>query len=87
MPEPVIRCRSLYKIFGLDRADLRTALEETPFAPGRPSVLLARTVKGKGVSFMEDQAGWHHHVPNDDELRAALRELQRAEAELQVAHV
>ena len=67
--------------------DLRTAFEEVPFAPGRPSVLLAHTVKGKGVSFMEDQAGWHHHVPNDEELRLALQELQRAEAELQVEYV
>lgn len=72
---------------GNDIVDLRTAFEEIPFAPGRPSLLLARTVKGKGVSFMEDQASWHHHVPNDEELRLALQELQRAEAELQVAHV
>ena len=72
---------------GHDITDLRTAFEQIPFAPGRPSLLLARTVKGKGVSFMEDQAGWHHHVPSDDELRLALQELQRAQAELQVAHV
>ncbi|MDE0447578.1 MAG: transketolase [Spirochaetaceae bacterium] len=69
---------------GHDIGALRAAFEEIPFAPGRPSLLLARTVKGKGVSFMEDQAGWHHHVPSDAELRSALQELQRAEAELQV---
>ena len=72
---------------GNDVMDLRAAFEELPFAPGRPSLLLARTVKGKGVSFMEDQALWHHHAPNDQELRLALQELQSAEAELQVAHV
>ncbi len=72
---------------GNDIMDLRTAFEEIPFAPGRPGVLLARTVKGRGVSFMEGQASWHHHVPNDAELRLALQELQRAESELQVAHV
>ena len=72
---------------GHDITDLRTAFEEIPFAPGRPSLLLARTVKGKGVSFMEDQADWHHHVPSDDEFRLALQELQRAQAELQVEHV
>ena len=71
---------------GNDIMDLRAAFEELPFAPGRPSLLLARTVKGKGVSFMEDQALWHHHAPNDQELRLALQELQSAEAELQVAH-
>lgn len=72
---------------GHDVADLRAAFEEIPFARGRPSVLLARTVKGRGVSFMEDRAGWHHHVPSDDELRSALRELQHAEAELQAVPV
>ena len=68
---------------GHDIRDLRTAFEEIPFAPGRPSVLLARTVKGKGVSFMEDQARWHHHVTNDEELCLALQELQSLEAALQ----
>lgn len=68
---------------GNDIAELRTAFEEIPFAPGRPGLLLARTVKGKGVSFMEDQPRWHHHVPSDDELRLALRELRSAAAELQ----
>ena len=72
---------------GHDVGALRAALKEVPFATGRPSLLLARTVKGKGISFMEDQPAWHHHVPSDEELRLALQELQRAEAELQVAHV
>ena len=72
---------------GHDIGALRAVFEEIPFAPGRPSLLLAHTVKGKGVSFMEDQAGWHHHVPSDAELRSALQELQRAEAELQVVCV
>lgn len=72
---------------GHDVGALRAAFDETPFAAGRPSVLLARTVKGKGVSFMEGRPGWHHHVPSDDELRAALQELQRAEAELQAVRV
>ena len=72
---------------GNDILDLRTAFDETPFAAGRPSLLLARTVKGKGVSFMEDQALWHHHVPNDEQLRLALQELHSAEAELQVERV
>lgn len=71
---------------GNDVAELRTAFEEIPFASGRPGLLLARTVKGKGVSFMEDQARWHHHVPSDEELRLALGELRSAAAELQVGH-
>lgn len=68
---------------GNDITDLRTAFHETPFARGRPSLLLAHTVKGKGVSFMENQVNWHHHVPDDDELRLALWELECTEAELQ----
>ncbi len=43
--------------------------------PGRPTVLLARTVKGKGVSFMEGKSAWHGKAPNDQELAAALAEL------------
>lgn len=43
---------------------------------GKPQVLIARTVKGKGVSFMEDQAGWHGKAPNAEQLAAALGELE-----------
>lgn len=42
---------------------------------GKPTMIIARTVKGKGVSFMEDQAGWHGKAPNDDEMKIALSEL------------
>lgn len=42
---------------------------------GKPHVIIARTIKGKGVSFMEDQAGWHGKAPNADELAQALEEL------------
>lgn len=42
---------------------------------GKPSVVIAKTVKGKGVSFMENQAGWHGKAPNDEETKAALAEL------------
>ena len=41
-------------------------------------MILARTVKGKGVSFMEDQAGWHGVAPNDEQYAAAMAELQAA---------
>ena len=42
---------------------------------GKPTVIIAETVKGKGVSFMENQAGWHGTAPNDEQLQQALREL------------
>jgi len=46
-----------------------------PFEPGRPSCVIANTIKGRGVSFIEDRAEWHHRVPTDAELEQALAEL------------
>jgi len=43
----------------------------------RPSVIVAHTVKGKGISFMEDDNNWHYRTPNPEELAAALDELQQ----------
>lgn len=54
---------------------LSEALQRVPFQPGRPSCLIAHTVKGKGVSFMEDQLLWHYRSPNAEELHRALQEL------------
>jgi transketolase len=63
------------RIDGHDHAALREALS-TPSAPGdRPLCIIADTVKGKGVSFMENQVLWHYRVPAGDEFAAALREL------------
>ena len=67
---------------GNDIEALVEIFEALPFAQGRPNLVLARTTNGKGISFMEDGAKWHHHVPSDDELRAALAELEKAEAAL-----
>lgn len=67
---------------GHDVAALIDALRNVPFKQGKPSVLLARTVKGKGVSFMENDPKWHHGVPSHDELDRALRELDTLEAKL-----
>jgi transketolase len=52
------------------------ALQQARAVEGRPVVILADTVKGKGVSFMEDQAGWHGKAPNYDELMKGLSELR-----------
>ena len=46
-----------------------------PFEAGRPNCVIAHTHKGRGVSFMEDRVEWHHRVPTDQELAAALAEL------------
>ena len=49
---------------------------------GKPVAVIANTVKGKGISFMEDTVKWHHRVPTDDEYTTALTELAAAEAQL-----
>ena len=60
---------------GHSLAALRDAFRIAAATQGRPTVLIAHTVKGKGVSFMEGQAAWHGKAPNDQELAAALTEL------------
>ncbi len=65
---------------GNDIDALVETFDRLPFEPGRPNLVFARTVKGKGVSFIEDAVQWHHKVPSDDELAAAINELDTAEA-------
>ena len=60
---------------GHDMGQIVDAFEQARSMTGHPVVLLAHTVKGKGVSFMEDQAGWHGKTPNSEELMKALDEL------------
>jgi transketolase len=60
---------------GHNMKQLVDAFEKARAVVGKPVVILADTVKGKGVSFMEDQAGWHGKTPNADELAAGLEEL------------
>ncbi|MGH9825701.1 MAG: transketolase [Blastocatellia bacterium] len=69
-------CRwAVREIDGHNLAEIECALREAPFEPNRPSCIIAHTVKGKGVSFMEDKLLWHYRSPSDDDLRAALAEL------------
>lgn len=57
---------------------------QIPFAPGKPSLILAHTIKGRGVSFIENQVKWHHRVPTDEEFTTAMAELEQAKAQLLV---
>ena len=52
------------------------ALEAVPFAPGKPSLLLAHTVKGKGISFIENRVEWHYRIPEGAEIEQARQELR-----------
>lgn len=60
---------------GHDFARIFDAFDEAGGVKGSPSAIIARTVKGKGVSFMEDQAGWHGKAPNEEQAREAVEEL------------
>lgn len=63
------------EVDGHDHEALASVLGSVPIAAGKPTAVIAHTHKGYGVSFMEDQAGWHHRVPSDEELEKAIREL------------
>jgi transketolase len=63
------------EIDGHDHAALAHRLASMPIEPGRPSCLIANTIKGKGVSFAENRPEWHHGVPTVEDLRAAALEL------------
>jgi transketolase len=67
---------SVVDVDGHDVDALVKVLSEVPAAPSRPTCVLARTNKGRGVSFIENRVEWHHRVPTDEELAAALLELE-----------
>ena len=65
-------------IDGNDFDQIDAAFKEAKSVKGRPTVIIAKTVKGKGVSFMENQAGWHGKAPNDEEFKIAMADLEKA---------
>ena len=66
---------------GNDVSQLSAAFDEAENTKGRPSVIIANTVKGKGAAIMENKASWHHHLPNAEEYEIIARELaERREA-------
>lgn len=67
------------EIDGHDFGQIDGALKGLPFNPGQPSCVIAHTVKGKGVSFMENKLLWHYRSPDEDELQRALAELELTE--------
>ncbi len=62
-------------IDGHDFRDIFRVFSQLPFAPGKPSAIIAHTTKGKGVSFMEDSLLWHYRMPDNEEYRRAVEEL------------
>lgn len=64
-------------INGNDFDELDAAFKEARSVKGMPTAIIAKTLKGKGVSFMENQAGWHGKAPNDEEYKIAMADLER----------
>jgi transketolase len=63
------------EVDGHDLAGLATALDAVPLAPGKPTAIVAHTVKGKGVSFMEGDLEWHYRPPSESDLARAILEI------------
>lgn len=73
---------SVQEIDGNDIDALTGAFHRLPFETGRPSVIIAHTVKGRGISFMENELKWHHGVPSREQYEIAQAELDKALSEL-----
>ena len=63
---------------GNDFEQLRTAIAETNTVKGQPCAIICKTIKGKGVSYMENQVDWHGKAPNDEEYEIAMEEFRKA---------
>lgn len=70
---------NVLEINGHNLEEIQSAFDAARAYKGKPTVIIANTIKGKGVSFMEDNAGWHGKAPNADELAHALKDLGEAE--------
>ena len=65
-------------IDGNDFDQIEAAFKEARETKGMPTAVIAKTIKGKGVSFMENQVGWHGKAPNDEEYKIAMEDLEKA---------
>lgn len=66
------------EVDGHDHDSLYEAFQKLPMTESRPSVIIAHTIKGKGVSFMENQVLWHYRTPQNDEFDRAIQELEQS---------
>jgi transketolase len=72
------------KVDGHNITALTEVLSRLPFTVGKPSVVIAKTIKGKGISFMENNPKWHHGVPDDRQYEQAQQELKARLAEIRL---
>lgn len=68
-----------------DFDSIRSAFKEARETKGMPTAIIANSVKGRGVSFMENNAGWHGKAPNDEEYKTAMADLEQIDAQLEKA--
>jgi len=73
---------SVISVDGNSIPKLREVFKKVPLVTGKPTLIIANTVKGKGVSYMEDVAKWHHGVPSDEQYKQAMEELDQYCTEL-----
>ncbi len=73
---------NVINISGHDFEQIESAFTQARQTKGKPTVIIAKTVKGKGVSYMENNAGWHGKAPNDDEYAIAMKDLEKVGEEL-----
>ena len=66
---------AVHEIDGHDYQQLADTLDAVPFEKGKPSIVVAHTIKGKGIRFMEDLLAWHYSSPSDQQLQQALAEI------------
>ena len=71
------------KIDGHNLEEISNAIDEAAGVKGKPTMILAKTVKGKGVSFMENQVGWHGKAPDEEKYQQAKAELEANLAKLE----
>jgi transketolase len=71
---------AVQEVDGHDFDALKKTFAGLPFEAGKPSLVIAKTIKGKGISFMENDVKWHHGVPNKEQYAIAMNELDNAMA-------
>ena len=72
----------MINIDGHNFDEIAAAFKEARETKGQPTAIIAKTVKGKGVSFMEDKASWHGAAPNDEQYAIAMADLEKGGAAL-----
>jgi transketolase len=73
------------EVDGHNIGQLHETLRQVPFVKGKPSLVIAHTVKGKGISFMENAAIWHYRLPDREELKIACKDLGLEESQVELS--